>query len=113
MPTNIPSIKEDDCERPACSDTVSAMKKLMTEMENSERSSKKKTKKKIQCPPNSATIGKGTWTLLHSMAAWYPDSPSNNDQITIKNFMEGLAKFYPCTYCAEDFRMNVEKNPAR
>merc|ERR1711971_799757 len=124
MPSNVPNIQslgEDDCERPACSDTVAAMRVMMKEMKAAEegristktKKSKPNKEKKIDCPPNSAMIGRGTWALLHSMAAWYPDKPSENDQISMNNFIQGLAKFYPCTYCAEDFRVNIEKEPVK
>jgi hypothetical protein len=29
------------------------------------------------------------------------------------NFMEALAIFYPCTYCAIDFRENMKQSPIR
>merc|ERR1712224_507770 len=64
-----------------------------------------------ECPPSSSELGTGSWKLLHSMAAWYPEHPSHDDQIAMKGFMETLAKFYPCTYCAEDFQENIQKKP--
>ena len=31
----------------------------------------------------------------------------------MKNFMDALAIFYPCTYCAQDFQENIKKSPVR
>lgn len=46
-----------------------------------------------------------------SQAAWYPDDPSDDEKMKIKNFFDALARFYPCTYCADDFSKNLRKNP--
>jgi mitochondrial FAD-linked sulfhydryl oxidase len=29
------------------------------------------------------------------------------------NFMTALARFYPCTWCARDFKKNLEQKPVR
>jgi hypothetical protein len=29
----------------------------------------------------------------------------------MKNFIEALAYFYPCTYCAADFQENLREKP--
>jgi mitochondrial FAD-linked sulfhydryl oxidase len=43
--------------------------------------------------------------------AWYPDEPSTEDQQQMKGFFGALAKFYPCTWCAEDFQKEIKKTP--
>jgi mitochondrial FAD-linked sulfhydryl oxidase len=63
------------------------------------------------CPPSSAKLGRSTWTLLHTMAAWYPDEPTDNDQTTMKRFFTALGRFYPCPWCAHDFQKNLEEKP--
>lgn len=45
------------------------------------------------------------------MAAYYPEKPSEQDKIDMKNFITGVARFYPCESCAADFRVDLEKFP--
>ena len=44
-------------------------------------------------------IGRNTWALLHSMAASYPNEPTDEDKKQITNFMYGLANLFPCKIC--------------
>lgn len=46
-------------------------------------------------------------------AAWYPDKPTLDQEQKMTQFMEALALFYPCTYCATDFQMNLKISPVR
>ena len=39
--------------------------------------------------------------FLHSIAAYYPDTPSNEQQADMKQFMHLYSKIYPCEECAE------------
>ncbi|CAG84863.1 DEHA2A12826p [Debaryomyces hansenii CBS767] len=55
------------------------------------------------CPPDVEEIGKSSWTLLHSIAATYPENPSNKEQSDLKQFMKLFGNFYPCWYCRDDF----------
>lgn len=32
----------------------------------------------IDCPPDRNIVGNNGWTLLHTMAAHYPDNPSDD-----------------------------------
>eukprot|EP00537_Pseudo-nitzschia_pungens_P006327 CAMPEP_0172377482 /NCGR_PEP_ID=MMETSP1060-20121228/68927_1 /TAXON_ID=37318 /ORGANISM="Pseudo-nitzschia pungens, Strain cf. cingulata" /LENGTH=189 /DNA_ID=CAMNT_0013105169 /DNA_START=348 /DNA_END=917 /DNA_ORIENTATION=+ len=65
------------------------------------------------CPPGSAELGRGSWKLLHSMAAWYPELPTTQQRERMVGFFKTLADFYPCTYCASDFRDNLQKSPVK
>ena len=102
---------DDDCERPACDDVKSMLPSSMAEFE--EMKKKHEKRKKVECPPGSEELGLGTWKLLHSMAAWYPDQPTKQQQNGMTNFFQTLAAFYPCTYCAEDFQVSLEKSPPK
>jgi hypothetical protein len=53
-----PLFGEDDCDRPACHDMMSQMKKA---------SQASQEKKAVDCPPNSGVLGRASWTLLHTM----------------------------------------------
>ena len=50
---------------------------------------------------------------LHSMAAYYPERPSAEDKAAMAGFIRGLARFYPCSHCAEALRADVEAVPPR
>lgn len=61
-------------------------------------------------PPDVEQLGRSSWTLLHSIAATYPDNPDDSTQKDMKQFVRLFGKFYPCWFCAEDFNKYVEKN---
>mmetsp|Transcript_13412 Transcript_13412/g.22838 ORF Transcript_13412/g.22838 Transcript_13412/m.22838 type:complete len:173 (-) Transcript_13412:1009-1527(-) len=99
----------DDCDRPACSDTMEALSQAMKRMETKQSVPGPST----ECPPNSPELGRASWTLLHSMAAWFPDHPKPEDEQLVTHFMSALARFYPCTWCAADFQENLQTKPVR
>ena len=45
------------------------------------------------------TLGKQTWFFLHTLAAKYPDKPSEVDMRTMRNLVAGLGQHYPCKLC--------------
>lgn len=47
--------------------------------------------------------GRSTWKLLHTIAATYSDSPSEEQQKNLQHFITLLPKVYPCQICANDF----------
>eukprot|EP00466_Bigelowiella_natans_P008542 jgi/Bigna1/57894/fgenesh1_pm.35_\ len=53
------------------------------------------------CPLNRKELGRSTWALLHTMAAYYPENPSKIQQQEMEQFMRLAAKLYPCGYCAD------------
>lgn len=55
----------EDCERPACDTIKQAMPGSMEALQ--ELSAKQKAKKKVECPPRSAELGRSSWKLLHTM----------------------------------------------
>ena len=64
----------DDCDRPACDDTVSALSAALRRVsenkgvtENEASLETTLPREYSACPPNSAELGRSTWTLLHSM----------------------------------------------
>ncbi|ODQ65954.1 hypothetical protein NADFUDRAFT_51228 [Nadsonia fulvescens var. elongata DSM 6958] len=59
------------------------------------------------CPPDSGALGRATWTLLHTMAANYPETASLEEQRDMKMFIKTFARFYPCWWCAKDFRKYI------
>jgi len=85
---------KDDCSRPACDDMTSMMKQAQ------ERSSHTAANKgtavaasqtpSVECPPNSAFLGRLSWTLLHSMVRIglpfvFTSQVTQNPKLTITN----------------------------
>jgi FAD-linked sulfhydryl oxidase len=62
-------------------------------------------------PPDTIELGNCSWTLLHTMAAYYPSAPSSQKKEEVKNFLHSFSKVYPCSYCAKDFQQILKENP--
>jgi mitochondrial FAD-linked sulfhydryl oxidase len=67
------------------------------------------------CPPDVEQLGRASWTLLHSIAAQYPETPSPQQQNDARQFMSSFSRLYPCFWCAKDFQkwMRLDKNAPR
>ncbi|KAI5963889.1 ERV1 [Candida theae] len=61
-------------------------------------------------PPDVARLGKSSWTLLHSIAATFPETPTTKQQQDMRSFLNLFAGFYPCWYCGEDFVKYIDKH---
>lgn len=63
------------------------------------------------CPLDKNDLGRASWSLLHTIAAYYPDKPSVRQQSDIKNFMDILSRLYPCKQCADDLINDLKDEP--
>lgn len=63
------------------------------------------------CPADVLSLGRGSWRLLHTIAANYPDLPSPEDQQDMSSFIRLFSKVYPCPPCAQDFREWLSRHP--
>lgn len=59
---------------------------------------------------DTETLGRATWTFLHTLAATVPQEPSQLEQSRLKRFMNDFVHLYPCAPCAESFREIVKAN---
>uniref|UniRef100_A0A7R9UEP7 Sulfhydryl oxidase n=1 Tax=Pinguiococcus pyrenoidosus TaxID=172671 RepID=A0A7R9UEP7_9STRA len=96
-----------DCEEIACSSKIGAFRKLAMPVQQGA------PLEDARCPPDREELGRSSWTLLHTTAAYYPERPCKKDMQAAKRFIEGFAALYPCSHCAEDFREAVRQNPPR
>jgi FAD-linked sulfhydryl oxidase len=61
--------------------------------------------------PDLKELGRGSWTLLHTVSAKYPNAASKNEQEDMRKFLHGFAKFYPCDQCSVHMLAYMEQNP--
>ena len=66
-----------------------------------------------ECPLDKDELGHSTWKLLHTLAAYYPEQPTEQDQTSARQLMVGLANLYPCEICRQDFIDSVAARPPR
>lgn len=62
-------------------------------------------------PPTKTELGNAGWTLLHVMAANFPDQPTHKQEVRMETFLRGLGEFYPCPTCAAHFRGYMLEHP--
>ncbi|KAJ1914126.1 hypothetical protein H4219_004922 [Mycoemilia scoparia] len=60
-----------------------------------------------------AQLGQSTWYFLHVMASRYPVDPTRNEQDTMRFFLRGLSRLYPCGQCAHHIQQHFKKDPPR
>lgn len=64
-----------------------------------------------ECPLDRETLGRYTWSLLHTIAAKYPNQPTKEQENEMREFIRIFANLYPCGYCAEEFRADLSDMP--
>ncbi|ORX90375.1 hypothetical protein K493DRAFT_318035 [Basidiobolus meristosporus CBS 931.73] len=107
-------IKKKPCR--VCDAFKSWTKKERKEMREAEKGSVETTpeeKKIVECPPDKVELGRSTWTFLHTMAAYYPDKPSQEQQGDMRSFLGNFSKFYPCQWCANHLQGQMKSDPPK
>eukprot|EP00041_Stephanoeca_diplocostata_P009797 m.152958 g.152958 ORF g.152958 m.152958 type:complete len:189 (+) comp17902_c0_seq2:278-844(+) len=66
-----------------------------------------------ECPVNRRELGRASWAYLHTLAAFYPENPTQPHQEATADFMLNFARFYPCGYCADTSTQDMLRNPPR
>lgn len=85
-----------------------------SEIQSEKRQEKDKTAvttARDNCPLDKDELGSKTWAFLHTMAAYYPDRPTNTQKTEMKTFFYIFSKFYPCNSCAEDLQQQLKVSP--
>ncbi len=70
------------------------------------------SKEDLARPPDVTVLGRSAWTLIHTMAVRYPDSPSGEDKRKMNAFLAALSEFYPCGLCASHLQSYLRDHPA-
>ncbi|KAL0270981.1 UNVERIFIED_CONTAM: hypothetical protein PYX00_008234 [Menopon gallinae] len=65
------------------------------------------------CPLDREGLGRSTWGFLHTMAAYYPDKPTEEQENEIRQFFNLFSHFYPCQDCAEDLQRQIQRFPPK
>eukprot|EP01133_Synstelium_polycarpum_P008472 gene8472-9964_t len=64
-------------------------------------------------PVDTIALGQSGWTLLHTMAAYYPEKPTAARQQHTLNFLESFSHVYPCNVCAKDLQEVLVAHPPK
>ncbi len=68
-------------------------------------------RKKVLKGPTKEELGRSSWTLIHTMAANYPQTPTHDQQTQAKSFFTALGSLYPCPLCRDHFDRYIAVNP--
>ena len=64
-----------------------------------------------ECPLMRDDLGRASWSLLHTMAAYYPVKPKEEEQQTMNQFINSFSQLFPCPECRADFQEEISKSP--
>ncbi|XP_072978811.1 FAD-linked sulfhydryl oxidase ERV1 [Typha angustifolia] len=70
-------------------------------------------KEKNVAPLTKEELGRATWTLLHTIAAQFPEQPTRQQSRDAKELMAILSRLYPCRDCADHFKEVLKANPVQ
>ncbi|KAI9270913.1 ERV/ALR sulfhydryl oxidase domain-containing protein [Helicostylum pulchrum] len=56
-------------------------------------------------------LGRATWKFLHTMMARYPETPTESERKSLKDFMMLFSTLYPCGECATHFNKMITTYP--
>jgi FAD-linked sulfhydryl oxidase len=95
------------CKLPACKEKKHDLKAALLSTTNSSSSNRNN----LPPPPSKNEIGNAAWTILHSVAAHFPDQPTQEQIDSAKQFVLGFALLYPCEECRYGFIEYCKEHP--
>eukprot|EP00484_Ammonia_sp_Unknown_P006320 CAMPEP_0197055808 /NCGR_PEP_ID=MMETSP1384-20130603/74012_1 /TAXON_ID=29189 /ORGANISM="Ammonia sp." /LENGTH=213 /DNA_ID=CAMNT_0042489527 /DNA_START=31 /DNA_END=672 /DNA_ORIENTATION=- len=104
---------DEECETPICHDANEAVKEYSHLFGKSGGGARRSGAKRsfMAPPPDRQQLGRHSWTLLHTMAAYWPQHPSEQQKEDMIQFFHLLSQLYPCHVCAADLRHELEQYP--
>ena len=130
------------CENPVCSSKKDAFRAMLRGPPGGGAAAEP-TAAAPPCPADREELGRHTWTLvrlfrphlhpgpslvcplpyhrraacgttqMHTMAAYFPEKPTDVQREAASSFIRALGALYPCSHCAEDFRVALDESPPR
>lgn len=98
----------EDCQDRACQDAKSDFKSwLKNKPQRTDDSNAP------ECPLDRQSLGRNTWSILHTIAARYPMMPTSEDKANMKEFIRLISILYPCSDCAKEFREDIKEDPPK
>ena len=97
-----------DCHNPVCGSKMQMFGAAVAKAKKAETAGESPP---LECPVDREELGRSTWNLLHTTAAYYPEEPGPGEQELAGAMVRGLAGHYPCEHCAEDFREKIKEDP--
>ncbi len=58
-------------------------------------------------------LGRAGWALLHTLAAYYPENPTPEEQRDMEKFMRAFIELYPCHMCRDASVLDMADNKPR
>jgi Erv1 / Alr family len=65
----------------------------------------------VEKPPDKRELGRATWTAFHTLAANFPEKPTDDDKKHAEAFVRSLTRLYPCKLCRDHFDRFVSVTP--
>lgn len=113
-PVNPHVIDDNHLEKPckACVDFKDWLKQGVTTTDAEQKPIlEKQISINSDCPLMRDDLGRASWSLLHTMAAYYPNKPKQEEQESMNQFISSFSKLFPCPECRTDFQEEIVKSP--
>ena len=83
-------------------------------VESKEQPQKQHSKEEDEMEPSiREKLGRGSWELIHRLAAKFPKNPTPEQQRDAVQFFHILSRLYPCHDCAQHFQQVLLDLPVR
>jgi FAD-linked sulfhydryl oxidase len=112
-PINPHIIDDNHLEKPckACVDFKDWLKRSVTTDVETKPVIEQQISINSECPLMRDDLGRASWSLLHTMAAYYPTEPKKEEKQLMNQFINSFSKLFPCPECREDFQEEIVKSP--